>query len=355
MVRSVTLALLCLTAFAAPLAAQAPAPRCATPAAPEPAAAADAAKDDGRQLGVLQRRPREDLHRHVPADPSHGRQEGRVRSAPAPASFRSFARSPAGAWPTTISFVCSMPRASRVLEFSEVESGIFEAPRPGEGILFIQNAVGARPGAARPPSRSTGEWTIARRTGRPICALTLSNTAAGDEFVVRVQPPCDAVVTRFGPATWQMDRGETGAASRRAASPGASRRAEDSKWRSAFPRPPIRCYGAEIERADLRAAQKLERMRDGRAVYIGAERVDDVTSHPAFREGARTIAGLYDLKADPEKRELFSFEEDGERYQPVLAALPQPRRSRAPHARAARRSRTRPTASSAARPIRCRA
>jgi 4-hydroxyphenylacetate 3-monooxygenase len=59
--------------------------------------------------------------------------------------------------------------------------------------------------------------------------------------------------------------------------------------------------------------RKLERMRDGRVVYIGAERVDDVTSHPAFREGARTVAGLYDLKADPAKRELFSFEEDGER------------------------------------------
>ena len=42
-------------------------------------------------------------------------------------------------------------------------------------------------------------------------------------------------------------------------------------------------------------------MRDGRAVYIGAERVDDVTSHPAFREGANTIAGLYDLKADPQQ------------------------------------------------------
>jgi 4-hydroxyphenylacetate 3-monooxygenase len=58
--------------------------------------------------------------------------------------------------------------------------------------------------------------------------------------------------------------------------------------------------------------QKLERMRDGRTVYIGAERVDDVTAHPAFREGAKTIAGLYDLKADPQKRDLFSFEEDGE-------------------------------------------
>ena len=60
--------------------------------------------------------------------------------------------------------------------------------------------------------------------------------------------------------------------------------------------------------------EKLERMRDGRAIYIGAERVDDVTSHPAFRNGAHTIAGLYDLKADPPKRELFTFEENGERY-----------------------------------------
>ena len=53
-------------------------------------------------------------------------------------------------------------------------------------------------------------------------------------------------------------------------------------------------------------------MRDGRAVYIGAERVDDVTAHPAFREGAKTIAGLYDAKADPANRNVFAFEEDGE-------------------------------------------
>ena len=57
---------------------------------------------------------------------------------------------------------------------------------------------------------------------------------------------------------------------------------------------------------------KLERMRDGRAVYIGAELVDDVTRHPAFRGGAHTVASLYDHKADPAQRDLFSYEEDGE-------------------------------------------
>jgi len=57
--------------------------------------------------------------------------------------------------------------------------------------------------------------------------------------------------------------------------------------------------------------EHLESLRDGRTVYIGAERVDDVTTHPAFRNAARSIAAIYDLKrADP----AFSFTEDGERY-----------------------------------------
>src|SRR5262245_62917329 len=60
--------------------------------------------------------------------------------------------------------------------------------------------------------------------------------------------------------------------------------------------------------------EKLERMRDGRAIYIGAERVDDVTRHAAFRNAARTVADLYEFKAAPDRRDLFSFEENGERY-----------------------------------------
>jgi len=58
-------------------------------------------------------------------------------------------------------------------------------------------------------------------------------------------------------------------------------------------------------------AEHLESLRDGRVVYIGAEKVDDVTTHPAFRNAARSMAAIYDMKrADPE----LSFEEDGERY-----------------------------------------
>jgi 4-hydroxyphenylacetate 3-monooxygenase len=57
--------------------------------------------------------------------------------------------------------------------------------------------------------------------------------------------------------------------------------------------------------------EHLESLRDGRVVYIGAERVDDVTTHPAFRNAARSIAAIYDLKrTDP----AYSYAEDGNRY-----------------------------------------
>ena len=48
--------------------------------------------------------------------------------------------------------------------------------------------------------------------------------------------------------------------------------------------------------------EHLESLRDGRVVYIGNEKVDDVTAHPAFRNAAQTVAALYDMKADPAPR-----------------------------------------------------
>ena len=58
-------------------------------------------------------------------------------------------------------------------------------------------------------------------------------------------------------------------------------------------------------------AQHLESIRDGRVVYIGSERVDDVTTHPAFRNAAHSIAAIYDMKS------RFFFEEKGEWKDPA--------------------------------------
>ena len=46
-------------------------------------------------------------------------------------------------------------------------------------------------------------------------------------------------------------------------------------------------------------AEYLASLRDGREIYIYGERVDDVTTHPAFRNAARSIARLYDALHDP--------------------------------------------------------
>ena len=54
--------------------------------------------------------------------------------------------------------------------------------------------------------------------------------------------------------------------------------------------------------------EHLESLRDGRVVYIGSEKVDDVTTHPAFRNAARSVAAIYDMKTS------HFFEEKGERF-----------------------------------------
>ena len=60
--------------------------------------------------------------------------------------------------------------------------------------------------------------------------------------------------------------------------------------------------------------EHLEGLRDGRTVYIGDERIDDVTAHPAFENAAETVAALYDAKHDPEYQDVLTYEEDGERH-----------------------------------------
>ena len=44
----------------------------------------------------------------------------------------------------------------------------------------------------------------------------------------------------------------------------------------------------------LTGAEYLESVRDGREIWIYGERVQDVTTHPAFRNTVRMVARLYD-------------------------------------------------------------
>ncbi len=58
----------------------------------------------------------------------------------------------------------------------------------------------------------------------------------------------------------------------------------------------------------------LESLRDGRIVYVGKERVDDVTAHPAFANAGTMFAMMYDLKCAPEMRDTLTFVDGGERH-----------------------------------------
>ncbi len=54
-------------------------------------------------------------------------------------------------------------------------------------------------------------------------------------------------------------------------------------------------------------ARHLSSLRDGREVYMLGRRVDDVTSHPAFRNSVASAAGLYDFQSAPENVEKMTF------------------------------------------------
>ncbi len=58
-------------------------------------------------------------------------------------------------------------------------------------------------------------------------------------------------------------------------------------------------------------ADYIEGLRDGRRVFIDGELVDDVTTHPAFREVVRSVASLYDMTNDPAERKLMTFAAEG--------------------------------------------
>ena len=95
-----------------------------------------------------------------------------------------------------------------LVEFSEVEDGIYEAPTPGIGVLFLQNAAAAAGTPAKPPQDVAGDWTIMRGGNTPLCALTLATAPLRDGFTLTVKPGCAPSLAQLGFTQWRLDRGE---------------------------------------------------------------------------------------------------------------------------------------------------
>lgn len=91
-------------------------------------------------------------------------------------------------------------------EFSEVESGMYEAPTPGVGVLFLQNAAAAAPAPKRPEDIA-GDWTIAGETA--LCELSLSAAAApGGGLRLTVKPGCRDDIAKANFSRWRIEGGE---------------------------------------------------------------------------------------------------------------------------------------------------
>ena len=56
-----------------------------------------------------------------------------------------------------------------------------------------------------------------------------------------------------------------------------------------------------------RGKEFLESLKDSRVLYVGGERVTDVTTHPAFKRTAATLAAIFDLQHDARYKELLTY------------------------------------------------
>ena len=54
-------------------------------------------------------------------------------------------------------------------------------------------------------------------------------------------------------------------------------------------------------------AQHIQSLRDGRQVYLNGGIIDDVTTHPAYRNAVASVGKLYDFQSRPDNLELMTF------------------------------------------------
>ncbi|MGN6572795.1 MAG: AprI/Inh family metalloprotease inhibitor, partial [Pseudolabrys sp.] len=93
-----------------------------------------------------------------------------------------------------------------LIEFSEVEDGVYEAPTPGLGVLFLQNAASAAGTPAKLPDQLAGGWTI-RRGDKAVCSVNLSMEPVMEALALTLKPGCDQAIARLAFTHGRLDRG----------------------------------------------------------------------------------------------------------------------------------------------------
>jgi hypothetical protein len=97
-------------------------------------------------------------------------------------------------------------KGAAVIEFTEVESGMYEGERKGEGLFFMQTQAAVK-AETHSADQLFGDWKLLRELGQPLCTLTLSSTLEGeDKYKLIVKQGCDTAIANFGLTTWRLDR-----------------------------------------------------------------------------------------------------------------------------------------------------
>ncbi len=92
-----------------------------------------------------------------------------------------------------------------ILDFNEVESGMFEAERKGEGLFFMRSQAAIK-AATVSPDQLFGDWTLLQEADKPLCKITLSNAQSGDDtYRIVVKPGCSAPIMGLGLMTWRLE------------------------------------------------------------------------------------------------------------------------------------------------------
>ncbi len=66
----------------------------------------------------------------------------------------------------------------------------------------------------------------------------------------------------------------------------------------------------EAKQRPMTGDEYIESLRDGRELFVYGDKVDDVTTHPAFRNSVRMTARLYDALHDPDKKDVLTAPTD---------------------------------------------
>jgi hypothetical protein len=100
------------------------------------------------------------------------------------------------------------PKGVVILDFSEVESHMYEAERKGEGLFFMRTQAAIK-AATVSPEQLFGDWTLLQEFEKPLCKVTLSNASAGGQsYKVIVKAGCDASIAGFALSAWRLENNE---------------------------------------------------------------------------------------------------------------------------------------------------